>query len=159
MRGVASLGAGEDVGEVGQRVVGPQLQEQIEHLVEHLVRPGVGAIDLVDHHDRPQPALQGLGQHEAGLRHGALGRVDQHQRPVGHAQHALDLAAEIGVARRVDDVDLHAPVGHGDVLGQDGDPPLALQVVACRGSARPPAALARNSPLWRSMQSTSVVLP
>ena len=93
------------------------------------MRPGVGAIDLVDHHDRLQAALQGLGEHEAGLRHGAFGRVDQHQRAVGHPQHALDLAAEVGVARRVDDVDLHAAVGDGDVLGQDGDPPFALQVV------------------------------
>ena len=93
------------------------------------MRPGVGAIDLVDDHDRLQAALQGLGEHEAGLRHGAFGRVDQHQGPVGHPQHALDLAAEVGVAGRVDDVDLHAAVGDGDVLGQDRDPPFALQVV------------------------------
>ena len=129
MGGKAELAAGVDVREIGQAVVGPQLQEELEDLVEHLVGPGVGAIDLVDHHDRLQAALQGLGEHEAGLRHGAFGRIDQHQRPVGHPQHALHLAAEIGVAGRVDDVDLHAAVGDGDILGQDRDAPLALQVV------------------------------
>ncbi len=127
--GITQLGAGEDVGEIRQVVLGPQLHEQIENLVDHFMGAGVGAIDLVDHDHRPQPALQGLGEHEAGLRHGAFGRIDQHQRPVGHPQHALDLAAEIGVAGGVDDVDLHAPVGNGDVLGQDGDAPLPLQVV------------------------------
>ena len=66
-------------------------------------------------------------------------------------QHALDLAAEIGVAGRVDDVDLHALVGDGDVLGQDRDAPLALQVVGVedlladqlRGAE--PAALAQHA--------------
>ena len=56
------------------------------------------SILLIDH-DRLEPALERLGEHEARLRHRPLGRVDQHQGAVGHAQHALDLAAEIGVAR------------------------------------------------------------
>ena len=48
--------------------------------------------------------------------------------------HALHLAAEIGVAGRVDDVDLDLLLdriadGDGRVLGQDGDAALALQVV------------------------------
>ena len=76
-----------------------------------------------------QPALQGLGEHEAGLRQRALGGVDQHQGPVGHPQHPLHFAAEIGVARGVDDVDLHPLVGQRDVLGQDRDAPLPLQFV------------------------------
>ena len=42
---------------------------------------------------------------------------------------ALDLAAEIGVAGRVDEIDLHVLVVHGDVLGEDRDAPLALQFV------------------------------
>ena len=129
MRGEAELRAGEDIGEVGQRVFRPELQEQIEDLVDDLVGAGVGAIDLVDHDHRPQAAFQGLRKDEAGLRHRPLGGVDQHQRAVGHAEDALDFAAEIGVAGRVDDVDLHAAVGDGDVLREDGDSPLAFEVV------------------------------
>ena len=129
VRGVALLAAGVDVREVGQLVVGAQLQEKLEDFVEHFVRPSVRPIDLVDDHDRLQSALQGLGEHEAGLRHRPFSGIDQHQRPVGHSQHALDLAAEIGVAGRVDDVDLHALIRDGDVLGEDRDAPLALQVV------------------------------
>ena len=60
---------------------------------------------------------------------GPSAEVDQHQGAVGHPQHPFDLAAEVGVAGRVDDVDLHAAIGDRDVLGQNGDPPLSLQVV------------------------------
>ena len=144
--GVAQLGAGEEIGEVGQNVVGAELQEQFEDFVDDFVRPGVGPVDLVDDDDRPQPALERLRQDEPRLRHRALGGVDQHQRAVGHAQHPLDLAAEIGVAGRVDDVDLHALVGDGDVLGQDRDAAFAFEVVGVEdlladelGFAEPPA--------------------
>ena len=65
----------------------------------------VGAIDLVDDDDRRQAALEGLAQHEARLRQRPFGGVDEQQHAVGHRQHALHFAAEIGVAGRVDDVD------------------------------------------------------
>src|SRR2546426_8810766 len=38
-----------------------------------------------------------------------------------HSQHALDLAAEIGMAGGVDDVDLDPPIADRGGLGQDGD--------------------------------------
>src|SRR5690606_38318045 len=52
-----------------------------------------------------------------------------------HRQHPLHLAAEIGVARRVDDVDPELLAGgrapaDGGVLGEDGDAAFLLQVVA-----------------------------
>ena len=62
-------------------------------------------------------------------RHGALEGVDEQQGAVGHMKDALDLAAEVGVAGGVDDVDLDALVLDGDVLGKDGDAALALLVV------------------------------
>ena len=93
-----------------------------------------------------KPHSKAFDEHEPRLRHRALGRVDQHQGPVGHPQHAFHLAAEIGVAGRVDDVDLHALVGDGDVLGQNRDAALALQLVGIEdlladklGFAEPPA--------------------
>ena len=50
--------------------------------------------------------LQRAAQHEARLRHGAFGGVHEQDNAVDHFEHALDLAAEVGVARRIDDVDL-----------------------------------------------------
>ena len=86
-------------------------------------------VDLVDDHDGPVAQLQGLPQHEAGLRHGAFGGIDQQQHAVHHVQHALHLAAEVGVAGRVHDVDLDGAVADGRVLRQDRDAALALQIV------------------------------
>ena len=73
--------------------------------------------------------LQRLGQDEPGLGHGAFKAVHQQQHAVHHFEDALHLAAKVGVAGGVDDVDLGVAVMHGGVLGQDGDAALALQVV------------------------------
>ena len=54
--------------------------------------------------------------------------VDQQHDAVDHGERALHFAAEVGVARRVDDVDLHVAVVNRRVLGQDRDAALALQV-------------------------------
>ena len=67
-----------------------------------------GPVDLVDDHDRAQTQRQRPLQHGARLRHRPFDGVDQQQAAIGHVEHALDLAAEIGVAGRVDDVDLDA---------------------------------------------------
>ncbi len=112
--------------EVELVVVRAELDEQVEDLVQHLAGARVGPVDLVDHHQRLEAVLEGLLEHEARLRHRALGGVDQQQHRVGHAQRALDLAAEVGVAGRVDDVDARAVVVDGRVLGEDRDPALAL---------------------------------
>ena len=71
---------------------------------------------------------QRLLQDEARLRQRPFARVDQEHRAVHHVEAALDLAAEIGVARRVHDVDLDRPVADGGVLGHDRDAALAFEV-------------------------------
>ena len=120
---------GVDDREVELLVGGAELVEQVEGLVDHPVRAGAGAVDLVDDDDGLEAERQRLARDEARLRHRALDGIDQQQHAVDHRQHALDLAAEVGVARRVDDVDVGAVVVDGAVLGEDGDAALALQVV------------------------------
>ena len=72
---------------------------------------------------------QRFARDEARLRHRAFDRIDQQQHAVDHRQHALDFAAEVGVAGRVDDVDVRALVRDRAVLGEDRDAALALEVV------------------------------
>ena len=107
-----------------------ELDEQIEGLVEGARRVGVGPVRLVDDDDRPQPQTKRAHEHVAGLGHGAFVGVDQQEHRVDHAEHALDLAAEVGVARRVDDVDEVALPLDGAVLAADRDAAFALEVVA-----------------------------
>ena len=126
--GPAGPGAGVEDREVDLVLVGVEVEEQLLHLVDDLGDAGVGTVHLVDHqHDR-QAGLQRLAEHEPGLGEGSLGGVDQEEDAVHHGQAPLHLAAEVGVAGGVDDVDLDPAVEHGGVLGEDGDALLALQV-------------------------------
>ena len=128
--GPALAARGEEHREVELLLVGTQRGEQVEHLVMDVIRAGVATVDLVDHHDRLQAAGQRLAEHEFGLRQHALGGVDQDDGAVDHVQDALDLAAEIGVAGGVDDVDAHVVPDHRGDFGQNGDAALFFQVVA-----------------------------
>ncbi len=120
--------------EVELLVGGVERREQVEHLVDDFGDARVRTIDLVDGDDRLQAELERLADHEFGLRHRAFSGVDQHDHAVDHRQDALDLAAEIGVAGGVDDVDLGAFPGHRGALGQNGDAALTLQIVGVHGA-------------------------
>ena len=120
---------GEDHREIELLFGGAELVEEIEGVVDDPVGAGARAVDLVDHDDRLETQRERLTGDEAGLRHRALDRVDQQQHAVDHRQHALDLAAEVGVARGVDDVDVGFAVLDRAVLGEDGDTALAFDVV------------------------------
>ena len=89
-------------------VIGFQRQEQIEDRFQRFLGLRVVAVDLVDDDDGLEAELQRLGEHEFGLRHDGFRRIDQQHDAVDHGQDALDLAAEIGMARRVDDIDVRA---------------------------------------------------
>ena len=127
-RGAAGLGVAVDDRELDLALVGVEVEEQLVDLVDDLGDAGVGAVDLVDDEDHGQSRLQRLAQHEARLRQRPLGGVDQQQHAVDHRQAALDLAAEVGVAGGVDDVELDVLVAQRGVLGEDRDALLALEV-------------------------------
>ena len=105
-----------------------QVQEQLVAGVDDLGDPRVRAVHLVDDDDHRQLGLERLAQHEPGLRQRSLAGIHQQDHAVDHGQAALDLAAEVGVPGRVDDVDGHAAVPDRGVLGQDRDALLPLQV-------------------------------
>ena len=107
--------------------------EEVEGVVQHPVGISVRPVDLVEHQDRAKAELQRLAQHELRLRHHAFFGVDQQEATVHHAEDPLDLAAEVGVAWGVDDVDAGlarlAVPQHGGGLGEDGDPAFALLII------------------------------
>ena len=107
-----------------------QIHQQVKHLVDDFLDAGIGAVDLVDGNHQAQVLLQSLLQNKTGLGHAALSSVHQQQHAVDHLQHALDLAAKVGVARGINDVDLDTLVGAGAVLGQNGDTALTLDIAA-----------------------------
>ena len=106
-----------------------QVGHKVQAVVVGLLGVGTRTVDLVDDDHDLKAGVDSVTQHEAGLGHGTLKSVDQQQGAVGHTQHALDLAAEVGVARGVDDVDLDVLVLDRDVLGENRNAALALLVV------------------------------
>jgi len=117
-------------GELDLLLGGVEVDEEVVDLVQHLLRAGVGTVDLVHDHDRRQPALERLPQDEPRLRERPFRGVHQQHHAVHHRQRPLDLPAEIGVARGVADIDEQVLVVNRRVLGQDRDAALALEVVA-----------------------------
>ena len=90
-----------------------------------LIRP----VDLVDGDDRLEADLERLLQHEFRLRHRPFGGIDEEHGAIDHIEDALDLTAEIGMARRIDDIDAGVlPDERGD-LGEDGDAALSFEVI------------------------------
>ena len=108
---------------------GVEREHQVENLLVDHLGTAVGFVDLVDDHDGFLAQRKGLLKHETRLRHRALEGVDQQQHAVAHVQHALDLAAEVGVARGVDDVDFVVLVDDRNVFREDRDAAFAFQVV------------------------------
>ena len=108
---------------------GIEIDEKIVEFVEDFLDPRIGPVDLVDDGDRGQLRLERLHQHVTRLRQRTFAGIDQKQNAVDHLQCALDLAAEIAVAGRIDDVDLHAVVTDARGLGENRDSPLPLEIV------------------------------
>ena len=118
--------------EVDLLLVGVEVEEELVGLVDDLGDAGVGTVDLVDDEDDRHLGLERLAQHEAGLRERALAGVHQQEHTVDHGQAALDLTAEVGVTRGVDDVQgdgvITLAVSDRHVFGEDGDALLALEI-------------------------------
>ena len=115
-------------GEIKLVVVSAQLHEKLQHFVVNVIHALVGAVDLVDDHDRFQFLFQRFAKHILRLRHRSLEGVHQEQHAVDEIQHALDLAAKIRVARCVDDVDLYILIHDGGMLRENRDAALALDI-------------------------------
>ena len=129
----ALLGGAVEHRKIQLRLARIERGEKIEDIVQHNVRLGIGAVDLVDDDDRLQPDGERLHQHELGLRHRPFGGIDEQDGAVDHVQDALHLAAEIRVARRIDDVDAGVLPEERRDLGEDGDAALLLERVGIHG--------------------------
>ena len=78
--------------------------------------------------------FQCLAQYVASLGQRAFAGVHQEHDAVYHLESALDFAAEVAVAGRVDDVDFHVVIKNRGVFGEDGDATLAFQFVRVHDS-------------------------
>ena len=106
-----------------------QIQKQLQYLVGDFVGAGVRPVNFIDHYNDPMSQVQRFLQDKAGLRHGPFESVHQKQHAVDHLQNPLYLAAEIRMARGVNNVDLYVLVISCRIFCQNGDAPFPLQIV------------------------------
>ena len=84
---------------------GTEVAHEVEYHFVDFFGAAVGFVDFVDYDDGFEADLQCFLQDESCLWHGAFEGVDEQYAAVGHVEHALDFATEVGVSRCVDDVD------------------------------------------------------
>ena len=125
----ALLGRTIDDGEVQLVLRGVEVIHQVEHHFVHLLGAAVRFVHLVHHDDGLQTDFQCFLQDEARLRHRTLEGIDEQDAAVGHVEHALHLAAEVGVSRSVDHIDLYSLIIDADILRENGDASFAFQFV------------------------------
>ena len=104
-------------GELGLLLGRAEIEEEVERLVQNMVRARLGPVDLVDHEDRAVAAAQRLAEDEFGLRHRPVHRLAMMVMPRSRSRALLSMT---------------------------------------RSST---CWLSRKIRLWRSIPSTSVVLP
>ena len=125
----AHLGRSVNGREIELLLGGVEGKHQVEDFFLCDFGRAVFLVDFVHHHDGLESQFDGFAQDEACLRHGPFEGVHDEQNGVGHLQHALHFATEVGVTGGVEDVDFDTlPVG-AHVFGQDGDAAFALEVV------------------------------
>ena len=86
-------------------------------------------VDFVETHDNRKRKLERFHQNELGLRHNALESVNDQHNAVYHLKDTLNLAAEISVARGVDDVDLSSFISNRCIFGKNRDTTLSLNII------------------------------
>ena len=106
-----------------------QIHQKFQHLIDHLIRTRFRAVDLIDADDDGQIHLKRLFQHKFGLRHCALKSIHHKDDAVHHFQHTFHLAAEVGMAGSVDDIDLYAVIINSGIFGKNRDSTFPLDIV------------------------------
>ncbi len=79
---------------------------------------------LVNHKDRRKIKLEGLFQNESCLGQRALRGIDEEQHAINHLERPFHLPAEIGMAWRIDNIDLDSLIYDRRILCHDGNAPL-----------------------------------
>ncbi len=107
-------------------------------LLDDLFGVAAGAVHLVDEGNTRHAVAAHLAVDRERLSLHAANGAEHEDRPVKHAEAALDFDSEIDVAGRIDEIDVEAIPLHGGSSTGDGDSALALQLHVVHRRAAPP---------------------
>ena len=106
-----------------------EVHHQIKRIVDNSLWTSAVTVNLVDNHHDRKTGIDSVAQNKASLWHRALSCVNQQKRTVSHLQNTLYFAAEVSVARGINNVNLDALVLNRDILCQNGNSALTLLIV------------------------------
>ena len=111
-----------------------EVHHQVKRIVNNSLWASAITVNLVDNHHDRKACVDSVAQDKASLWHRALSCVNQQKRTVSHLQNALYLAAEVSMARGINNVDLDALVLNRDILCQNSNSALTLLIVGVQDS-------------------------
>ena len=111
-----------------------KVHHKIKRIVDNSLWTSAVTVNLVDNHHDRKACVDSVAQNKASLWHRALSCVNQQKRTVSHLQNTLYLAAEVSVARGINNVNLDALVLNRDVLCQNGNSALTLLIIGVQNS-------------------------
>ena len=111
-----------------------KVHHKIKRIVDNSLWTSAVTVNLVDNHHDRKACVDSVAQNKASLWHRALSCVNQQKRTVSHLQNTLYLAAEVSVARGINNVDFDALVLNRDVLCQNGNSALTLLIIGVQNS-------------------------
>ena len=126
--GESLLRTGIEMGEIELLIRGFQFQEELENHIEHLVWPSIFPIDLVDDDDGFKVVFHRLAQDKFRLRLRSIVSVYDEKNAIHHLHDAFDLASEIGMSRRIHDIDAVSIPAKSRVLGADCDSLFSFKI-------------------------------
>ena len=103
----ARSGRGKNKGAVELLVIGAQIHQQLQHLINHFLRSGFRPVNLIDTNNHGMMQFHCLPQHKLRLRHRPLEGIYDQNDTIDHLEYTFHLTAKIGVPGRIDDVDFH----------------------------------------------------
>ena len=111
-----------------------QSGEQIENFVVDFHRAGIRTVNLIDDDNGFQADFQSLPDDEFCLGKRAFRRVNQNNGAVHHVQNTFDFAAEIGVSRRVNNIETGTLPFDRRTFCQNCYPSFAFQIIGVHGA-------------------------
>ena len=111
-----------------------KVHHKVKRIVDNSLWTSAVAVNLVNNHHDRKTCINGVTQNKARLWHRTLSCIDQQKRTVSHLQNTLYLAAEVGVARGINNVNLDALVLNRDILCQNSNSALTLLIVGVQNS-------------------------
>ena len=117
-------------------LVSIQINKEFQYFIDDFLRSCFRTVDFIDAHDNRQFQFQSLAQYELGLWHGTFKCIYYQNYTIYHLENTLYLAAEVGMSRCVDDIDLGIFIIYGGVLGEDGNTTFAFDVVGVHDTFR-----------------------